>query len=353
MGSPTEMGEAFGASCREEIHELYQRRVATAADKAKAYGGREVTEHQLLGIAERSIAASRAFDEAVMQELAGIARGADLGIAHILALNGLTDFWDAFAWTSPSPADDDEAFGGCTAVIVKAERSASGQPLCGQTWDLATDNQPFVLLVERTPTEGPKTVALTCTGCLSIAGLNDQGLAVGTTNLRTPDARPGVGYTLLLHRALRCGSAREALDVVTSAERAGAHFYFFADRQEVVAVEASPHHLEHVDDGAVLVQGNHCVSPAHCQIEAHSPATTSPARVRRMKSLVNGQAAFTPDDLRRLLSDTDGGSDAISRDDIAGVSSNGAILMAPAQAQAWACHGPPHKAAWDELALAA
>jgi isopenicillin-N N-acyltransferase-like protein len=347
-GTPSEMGEAFGLSCRAEIAELYRLRVATAAAKAKAYGGREVTEDQLLDIAERSIAPSRAFDDAVMAELEGIARGADLSLTRLLALNGLTDFWDAFAW-----GDGDEAFGGCTSVIVKPERAADGRLVCGQTWDLATDNQPFVLLVERTPAEGPATLAMTCTGCLTIAGLNDRGLAVGTTNVRTPDARAGVGYTLLLHRALSCASAADALDVVAGAERAGAHYYFFAGADDVVAIEASPSRLERVNDGDVLVQGNHCVGPEHCAIEAHSPATTSPARVARMRRLVAEQPTLDATDLMRLLSDTEGGRDAISRDDLNGVSSNGAIVMVPSAGELWACHGPPPLAHWDAQQLPA
>ena len=182
-----------------------------------------------------------------MTELEGIARGADLSVAQVIALNGLTDYWDAFAWGDP-----EEAFGGCTALLVPPERSATGRSLCGQTWDLATDNQPFVLLVERRPTIGPATLSLTCAGCLSIVGLNDEGLAVGTTNLRTPDARPGVAYTLLLHRALREHSAVNACNAIASAERAGAHFYFFADAHEIVAIEASPHHVEQLDGTDLL-----------------------------------------------------------------------------------------------------
>ena len=64
----------------------------------------------------------------------------------------------------------------------------------------------------------------------------------------------------------------------------------------------------------MIVQGNHCMGAEHCTIEAHSPATTSPARVGRMQALVGGQQSFTLEDLQQLLSDTEGGADAISRD---------------------------------------
>ena len=188
-GSPSQMGEAFGESCREQIAELCELRLRNALDQASKYGGRSARPEQLFAIARRCLEGTRRYDQSGHDELAGIARGAGLPLDQIMALGGLTDLRDTLAW-----GGDPEMTGGCTSFIVGRDASAEGRPLCGQTWDLATDNQPFVVAVHRRPLAGPQTWCVTTVGCLSLMGMNEHGIAVGTTNLRTLDARVGVPY---------------------------------------------------------------------------------------------------------------------------------------------------------------
>ena len=145
-GSAAEMGEAFGEACRDEIAQLYAVRLRNALSDAKSYGGRDASEADLLSLARACLAPTEAYDPEGFAELCGIARGADLGVEHVLALNGLTDLRDALAW-----GGELDAFGGCTWCVVAADCSATGQVLCAQTWDLGTDNRPFVVGVHRRP----------------------------------------------------------------------------------------------------------------------------------------------------------------------------------------------------------
>ena len=48
-------------------------------------------------------------------------------------------------------------------------------------------------------------------------GINEHGLSVGTTNIKTDDSRIGVGYLSILHRAIRCHNLAEATSVVEQA----------------------------------------------------------------------------------------------------------------------------------------
>lgn len=346
-GSPREIGEAFGESCRAEIPELYERRLANAIRQAAVHGGREVGEAAVLEVARACLAPTREHHGEGFAELEGIARGAGLPVEKILAMNGLTDIRDVLAWEGEL-----EALGGCTAFVVAGDQTASGELICGQTWDLATDNLPHVLCVERSPSVGPKTWTLTTVGCLSLIGINEHGVAVGTTNIRTTDARAGVTYLSLIHKALAARTLAEAELAITEARRAGAHFYYLADADgHGLALECTPTLVDRVvvDSGA-YAHANHCRVPAHQAVEGKTPSASSHAREDRIEALIaadRGRADLEAG--KRWLSDRENGEFAISRTDFAGITSNGAVLMEPGTKTMLACHGPPHEAEWIEL----
>lgn len=345
-GSPQAMGEAFGEAFRREIAELYGLRRANALEQARLHGGREASEDQLLFLAARSLEAARAFDPIGHEELVAIGRGADLTAPVVMALNGLTDLRDALAWGGPL-----ESLGGCTAFIVHPDRSADGVLRIGQTWDLGTNNQPFVVAVHRRPDQGPETWSLTTVGCLSLMGLSETGVAIGTTNLRTRDARVGVPYLSLIHRALRCDDATEARRCIERAPRAGAHSYLLADARGEAGVLECTATLSRWR-GAVRgfdVQTNHCQDPAHRALEGDTPLASSRARLARMQTLLGTGPPRTPSQLIEALGDRAGGSLSINRDDVDGISTNAAFLAAPALGEFLGCQGAPDRASWCRI----
>jgi isopenicillin-N N-acyltransferase-like protein len=346
-GSPAAIGEAFGEQCRDEIPQLYAARLRNALAQAKLHGGRDVGEEAVLGVARACIEPTRAHHPEGFAELEGIARGAGMPVEKILAMNGLTDIRDVLAWGGQL-----EALGGCSAFVVSGDWTGSGALLCGQTWDLATDNMPHVLAVHRRPDEGPQTWSLTTVGCLSLIGLNEAGIAVGTTNIRTTDAQPGVTYLSLIHKALAATELGQASDAIEGAPRAGAHFFYIADADgRALALECTPHHVEtaEVQSGA-YVHTNHCLVPAHQAIEGKTPSASSHARQDRLEALIQADRGRVDlEAAKRWLGDREDGDHAISRTDIEGISSNGAVIMEPSSRTIALCHGPPHEARWITL----
>jgi isopenicillin-N N-acyltransferase-like protein len=337
-GSPKRIGEAFGESCREEIAELYAIRLANALREARTYGRPGASEADLLALAAACLLEVERFHPAGAAELSGIARGARLSAARLLAMNGLTDLRDTLAWGAPPAVS-----GACTAALVAGERSTDGRARLAQNWDLATDNGRFVLAVHRRPDPGPETWSVTTVGCLSLIGINEHGLAVGTTNLRTRDARLGVPYLSLLHRALESDSAPEAADWIARARRAGAHSYLLADaRERVIALECSAGRAQLLElrDG-VHVQCNHCLAPENRALESDTPMRSSHARHARMGALLGTHGPLGSEDLQRFLADTEGGTLAICRDDFEGISTNASTVLTPSAFEFLACAGLP------------
>jgi isopenicillin-N N-acyltransferase-like protein len=347
-GTSARMGEAFGESCREAIAELYALRLANALSQALRYGGRTSSEAELLTLAGACLEASERFDPDGTEELRGIARGAGLSAERILAMNGLTDLRDALCWGGPL-----EAAGGCTAFVVQRDRSADGRLWVGQSWDLGTDNQPYVVAVHRRPAGAPETWSITTVGCLSLMGMNAEGVALGTTNLRTVDAGLGVPYLGLIHRALAESSAVSAAALIAHAPRAGGHAYTVADRQgDAFAVECTARRARtFAIRGGFHVHTNHCQVDEHQALEADISFDSSRARLARMQQLLAEAAEIDGPFLEGCLADRANGKLAICRDDFEGISTNAALVLSPESMRLRACHGLPSRGGWVELAF--
>lgn len=344
-GSPSAMGESFGEQCREKIHELYEIRLENAVENALRFGGRIVNETDLLEVAFGCHRIAEKFDKIGTKEQWGISRGANLSMAQIVALGGLTDFRDILSWAGPMETD-----GGCTAAVVSAEKSSDCSFRLAQTWDLASNNMPYVVYVHRVPDKGPETWSMTTVGCLSLVGVNDHGLAIGTTNLRTLDSRLGVPYLNIIHRALREKRSFDAIQVIEKAPRAGGHTYAVADYQSGVIVEctAELHVTRELIDGFV-VQTNHCQSSWNKEVEAEEPQPSSKNRFERMTSLLEESDSVSEEDLCKFLSDTEGGELAVSRHDYDGISTNAAVVITPSTRSINAVHGPPDENPWRRM----
>lgn len=350
-GSPRQMGEAFGEACREETRELFERRLRGALDFAVLHGANAPSADSLLQLASQCLPATEQYDPCGYEEFLGIARGANLSPEELFITNGLTDLRDVLVSTlsssSAAPADGE----GCSAFVVGRDRAADRHLYVGQNWDLATNNVPFVRLVCRRPDNAPKTVSLTLTGCLSLIGLNSEGVAVGTTNLLTSDSRIGVQYLSLIHRALGCRSAEEAVLAIENAPRAAAHFYYAADSNgHAIGLECSATRSQRINiKNGTFVRCNHAVTTEIQELELSPIPFSSAYRQARLEQLL--QSEMQPvaiDHLKRFLADHDGGENAICRHSTPpnDLSTNASVIMCPETGEIHACRAQPHVGEW-------
>lgn len=341
------MGQQLGSTLKAETQRFYKIRLQIAIDQAWIYGQRRVDEAQVLRAARACLPATRAYDPAGFAELRGLAEGAGLSMEQILALNGLTDLRDWLAWEG-----HEDSLGGCSAFVVQSDATRSGDLVCGQTWDLATNNMPYVIGVHRQPDDAPQTWTLTTAGCLSLIGMNEDGVSVGTTNVRTQDAGAGVVYLSMIHKALGQSSVEDAIDCVLDAPRVSGHFFYIAGPDGAASAIECTGRLAHRRDlhAGVYVHCNHCLIPENAALEGQDPSDSSMFRTTRLQDLFERNAPNNDlDAAKRFLADTEGGLNAICRDDTQGVSSNGAVVMVPARGEIHGCHGLPSTAPWHDL----
>jgi isopenicillin-N N-acyltransferase-like protein len=245
----------------------------------------------------------------------------------------------------------DPAREGCTSLLVPKAATREGRILAGQTWDLNPTDLEFVVAVHRKPSDGPETWSVTCSGSLSLVGMNAEGVAIGTTNIKTRASRVGVGYLSILHRMIRCRSRRDAREWTRRAPRAAAHTYWVADAEGADLLETDPLTVSERElAAAALVETNHCQADALARREGEPPLPSSHARLARARQVLE-RGGHDVASLRALFADRSDGSDSINRyaEDGQGTSTNACIVCVPATLELWACRGSSDRGRWRKL----
>ena len=348
-GSPSEMGRQLGEARAADIRAYTDHRLAVLqkylADRGYEGGGAAV----VTDLSTRSLEAVRAWDADVWAEHVGIAEGAGVDPVRLHAATEYSDVRDIVLIGEEAL---DGYAGGCTSFAVPATASAEDAVIAGQTWDLHPGDMKYVVAVHRLPDEGPETWSVTTAGSLSLMGMNEHGLYVGTTNIKVRGVRAGVPYLCLLHKALQQSGRHDAAGVVKGADRAAAHTYWFADAEGAVELECSAWHCDEREVGdAPWHQTNHCLDPAHQREEAEEPSPSSTHRYARAGEILGSRRHGVDSLITELMSDRADGVNAISRfpEDGSYASTNACVVAVPARREFRACRGPAQHGVWREL----
>lgn len=305
-GSAHSRGTQYGRLFRERV-----------ARSAALYGG----TLQSIGLAEdrrASIIAEFArkigdFDAAYLDEMEGIAKGADVPLADIIMINARTEIV-ALARAElgkPEPTDDEDADDGCTCALIMPERSASGRLVHGQNWDWRPEcaGTGVVLRVRRD--DGPDFVTFVEAGGLARSGFNAAGVAI-TANYLECDrdfTQIGLPLSLIRRKVLEQEHFALAMKAVATTPKSCSNNIMvstaagFGIDFECAPDEAFPLYPE---DG-LLVHANHWVSPVALSKLRDTGRPWVPEsfyrdwRVRRL--LEERGRLLTPADLKAALFD--------------------------------------------------
>ena len=343
-GSPKAMGhqqgEAFGDHIRSLVSHRMQENVGYFADRGITDG-----HHRLVDIGRQMNDLLADWDPQGHEEHAGIAAAAGVDPAELLVLLNMTDTRDLICFSSRS---DDE---GCTAMLLPSSRSRDGQLIAAQTWDLNRGDLQHVVCVRRRPDDGPETASVSVAGGPTLIGLNEHGVWVGTTNLKTTHVRMGIGYMSLLHRAIRQRTHADAASIIEHATRMAAHSYWLADEHGGVELECTAGTtVRRTLADAPLVQTNHCLDPDHH--DAEPPSESSLHRCAAATALL-AEGTFDVDGVRSVLGDRSEDALSISRhpEDDEATSTNACGIGVPATRTFHTCRGPADQGQWFEFTL--
>ena len=300
-GTHYERGRQYGTQARAQVHlsvQAYQRVFAHYA------GWDWPAVRRAAATFEAPIAA---FRPAYLDEMRGIAEGAGLDLADVLAINVRTEvMFAAKARQAPlaarSPAE-------CSAFAVAPAPQARTATLLGQNWDWLLHSAQTLIVLEARQDDGPDFVTVVEAGLLAKAGLNAAGLGLVTNALVTDaDAgTPGLPYHVLLRALLDCATVTEALMVLQAGPRSSSANYLIAHASgAVLDVEAAPGDFTRLypqfPGHGLLLHTNHFHDPRLHPVDVSLWAMPSSA-VRLQRLRAGAAEAATLDHFRALLAD--------------------------------------------------
>lgn len=262
-GLPRDRGRQYGAEAKN--------RIWASIDGYKAVFKRyaNLDWDEATAMARRYEAPTNALSPSLIEEIRGIAEGADVAYDDVLAINCRTEIMFAglarmtkAGETPPVPPTE------CTAFAVLPERTTSGSVIIGQNWDWLGFAMETMVILEVEQDGAPNFVTVVEAGLLAKFGMNDRGVGL-VTNALVSEAdigAVGVPYHMLLRRMLDCRNMAEATGVLSKATRASSANYVLASDEGIaINAECSPGKAEGISaltpHEGYIVHTNHFVSP--------------------------------------------------------------------------------------------
>jgi isopenicillin-N N-acyltransferase like protein len=303
-GTSYQRGRQYGAQARARVH----RSVRAYRQVFEYYAGWDWAEVRRVAAGFEAPVAR--FRPTYLEEMRGIADGAGLDLADVLAINVRTEvMYAAKARQAPlSPLADRSMPAECSSFAI-VPQAPGRRTLIGQNWDWLLHSADTLVLLEVSQDEGPGFVTVVEAGLLAKAGMNAAGLGL-VTNAMVTDAdvgAPGLPYHVLLRAMFDCTTVTEALMVLQAGERSSSANYLIAHASgTALDVEAAPGDFTRLyplyPDHGLLLHTNHFRSP----LRPGDPVDlslwampSSPVRLQRLLSL----PPATLDDARGLLAD--------------------------------------------------
>lgn len=206
-----------------------------------------------------------AFDAGYVDEMRGIAVGAEVAFEQIVLLNARTELLQIAKRRARAQGQVDDDPDGCTGLVVLPEASADGRLIHAQNWDWKAECAETAIVLKVRRDDGPDLMTFTEAGALGRCGFNAVGIAITANYLESERDYRGVGVPLALIRrkVLEQEHLALAMRAVYTTRKSASNNMIVSHAQGVaIDFECAPDESfqVHAQQG-LLVHANHWVSP--------------------------------------------------------------------------------------------
>jgi isopenicillin-N N-acyltransferase-like protein len=291
-GNSREMGRQIGSQTTNQVKHSLENAKALMASAYESlqltWKGAEIQASKYLPFAQERY-------PKVVEELRGIAEGADVSFEDVVVLNAMEAVTtDALHLTK------------CTSVGVNEQRTANGHVLLGHNEDWVPEDEPDVFIIHATPDDEPEFLAMTYGGLLPNIGFNAAGIAQCCDSVYPSDYRIGIPRVVLSRAILSSKTPADAIRHMLAPLRAAGYNHLLAnDSGEMYNVEVSARRFAvlYAENG-IITHTNHYLDRTMQEIEEESDELIC-TRVRyfRAKRLLEQTNKHTIQTIQSLLRD--------------------------------------------------
>jgi isopenicillin-N N-acyltransferase-like protein len=254
-GSPRQRGEMHGEQARERI----VRSFGHYEEQLGRLGyGRDDVE-RLVGIFLPRI---RNWAPDLVEEMEGIAAGADVSLASIVLVNARTEVLQ-LAHREKGVSEDEPD--GCTGAVILPGATRAGRLIHGQNWDWKAECATTSVVLNIHRDDAPDVLTFTEAGALARSGFNSAGIAITANYLESDRDYKELGIPLpfIRRRVLEAAHFAHALGVVAMTPKSGSNNMMVSTAEGfAVDLECAPDEAFSLypQDG-MIVHSNHWLSP--------------------------------------------------------------------------------------------
>lgn len=288
-GPPFERGRQYGGQAQPEIH-------AGIAHYAAQVRDLQLGDADLARVVAAYLPKIEDFAPDYLEEMRGIAAGADVPFHHIVMLNARTEVLKLAVNKGLRNQLFDVEPDGCTALVVGPRASAEGRLIHAHNWDWKMESAEASIVVRIRNDDKPDILMFAEAGALGRFGFNSVGIAVTANYLESDrDYRTiGVPLALLRRHALEQTHFALALRSAYTTPKSGSNNMVLTHADGLIFnFECAPDETFPVEPrGDVLVHANHWQSPvalAKLQERGILTMPDSLYRERRLRDLVDAK----------------------------------------------------------------
>jgi isopenicillin-N N-acyltransferase-like protein len=256
-GSPLERGRQYGEQATNRI----RIGIGHYGEQLDSIGLRPEALEEIIG---QFAAMVEGFGAHYLEEMRGIAEGADVDLASVILLNCRTEVLKIARRRQKGLPDFIEP-DGCTGVIALPEATAQNRLLHAQNWDWKAECADTAVVVKIHRDDGPDILTFTEAGGLARAGFNAAGISITGNYLETERdyKQLGIPLALIRRKVLEQQHLAMSMQAVHSTAKSASNNMMIGHAGGIaIDFECAPDEtfLVHPDQG-VLVHANHFKSP--------------------------------------------------------------------------------------------
>ena len=290
-GTPYERGKTYGKLCKDEIG------VSIRCYKILFEGMKGISWEDARKISEQYLSLTRDFEPDYVEEMRGIAEGADVDLLDIAALNARTEI--IYAYTAQTGASE------CTTMSLMAPATEGGRVIAAENWDHSKILRDCVVITHVYQEDKPNFVMVSEAGMIGGIGMNDCGIAVMLNALHATVPCKGIPLRARMRAMLEAETLGDAY--VKGGQMPCSVANLIATHKDGLAIgfEMDSEIVEPlIPEDGVLVHTNHYIGPKMYLNHDVNHRGSSYIRLQRIKSLVKEcHGKITIEDVKRMLRD--------------------------------------------------